>query len=71
MDEMFLKKTLPIPDLNATAVFAVNIGSDTIEGIDSFKRGSGNPSKQNFKHYFLIKDKPSSLGIWKHSREVP
>lgn len=70
LDEMFLGTKLPIPDLDGS-VFAIKIGPYTIEGIDSFKRGAGRPSRNNFQYFFLVKDRARSLGIWKHHKDVP
>ena len=70
LDEMFLGTKLPIPDLDGS-VLAVRVGPYTIEGIDSFKRAAGKPSKHNFQYFFLVKDRPRGLGIWRRAKDVP
>ena len=70
LDEMFLGTKLPIPDLDGS-VFAVKIGPYVIDGIDSFKGAAGRPSKKNFQYFFLVKDRPRGLGIWRHPKDVP
>ena len=71
LDDFFLG-TLPIPDLDGS-VLTVRIGPFAIEAIESHKRRPGNASLTNYQYeyHFLVKDKPSSLGIWRHGNIVP
>ena len=70
LDDWFLGTTLPIPDLDGS-VLSVKVGPYVIEGIENFKRGPGKPSPHNFQYFFKIKERPSSLGFWRHFKEVP
>ena len=62
----FLGTKLPAPDLDSS-VLTVHIGPYTIEAIESHKRGPGKASLTNLQYYFLVKDTPSNLGIWRHA----
>ena len=52
-------------------MLTVHIGPYTIEAIEGHKRGPGKASLTNFQYHFLVKDKLSNLGIWRHVNVVP
>ena len=62
LDDSFLGTTLPVPGLDSS-VLTVHIGPYTIEAIERHKRGPGKASLANFQYHFLVKYKPSNLGI--------
>jgi len=70
LDEFLVRTTLPLPDLDGS-VLTVHIGPYAIEAIESHKRGLGKASPTNFQYHFLVKDKPSSFGIWRRGNIVP
>ena len=70
LDDLFLGTTLPVPDLDSS-VLTVHIGPYTIEAIEGHKRGPGKASVPNFQYHFLVKDKSSNSGIWRHVNVVP
>ena len=70
LGEFFLGTTLPVPDRD-DSVLIVHIGPYTIDVIESHQRGPGKISLTNFLYHFLVKDKPSNLGIWRHVNVVP
>ena len=61
---------MPIPDPDCS-VLTVHIGPYTLAAIESHNRGPSKASPTDFQEYFLDKDKPSNLGIWRHADTVP
>ena len=70
LDDLFLGTTLPVPNLDGS-VLTVHIGLYTIEAIEGHKRGPGKAPLTDFQYHFLVNDKPSNLGIWRHVNVVP
>ena len=52
-------------------MLTVLIGPYPIEAIESRKRGPGKASLTNYQYHFILKDKPSSLRIWRYGNIVP
>ena len=69
LDDFFLE-TLPVPDLDGS-VLTVHIGPYTVKAIEDHTRGPGKTSLTIFQNHFLLKDKPSNFGIWRHVNVVP
>ena len=48
-----------------------NVSDRPFDLVSSCKRGPGKASLTDFQYFFLVKDKPSSLGIGRHFNVVP
>ena len=70
LDYLFLETTLPVPDLECS-VLTVHMSPYTIEAIEGHKREPGKPHWRFFRYHFLVKEKPSNLGIWRKVNVVP
>lgn len=62
--------TLPVPYVDVS-VLTLHIGRCVIEAAEGHKRGPGKSLMKKLQVYFLVEDKPLTLGKWRHVYVVP